>query len=163
MNLPPVITSEFEPEYFVPIFHSTPLSLFCQANNTVVRYQWYKNDSNIVENDRVSYNPSTGEIVFRNLEKKNFGVYYCMAENKFGISVSLFVKLLEAVLDQFSPISNEEQTCREYHHCALTCHNQPLCQPKTECMVEWKLGYGTSKNVFNNISETMDREGNKIL
>ncbi|XP_062568600.1 immunoglobulin superfamily DCC subclass member 3-like isoform X3 [Saccostrea cucullata] len=96
INLPPVITSEFEPEYFVPIFYSTPLSLFCSAKYNVLRYQWHKNYSKIVENDRVSYNPSTGEIIFRNLEKEDFGVYYCTAQNKFGISVSLFVKLSEA-------------------------------------------------------------------
>ncbi|XP_061187081.1 contactin-1-like [Saccostrea echinata] len=159
INVPPVITSEFELEYFVPIFHSTPLSLFCQANNTVVRYQWYKNDLKIVENDRVSCNQSTGEIVFRNLEKEDFGIYYCMAENKFGISVSLFVKLSEAVLDQFSLTSNVEQTCMEYHHCTLICHNQPFCQPKTECMIEWKLGYGTTRISYNE-SVTLDREGN---
>ncbi|XP_062568599.1 contactin-1-like isoform X2 [Saccostrea cucullata] len=160
INLPPVITSEFEPEYFVPIFYSTPLSLFCSAKYNVLRYQWHKNYSKIVENDRVSYNPSTGEIIFRNLEKEDFGVYYCTAQNKFGISVSLFVKLSEADLDQLSPISNVQQTCKEYHHCTLLCLNQPRCQPETECMIEWKLGYGTSESVFYNESVALDREGN---
>ncbi|XP_062602422.1 neural cell adhesion molecule 2-like [Saccostrea cucullata] len=60
INSPPIITSEFNPEYFVPIFHSTPLSLFCEGKNNVHRYQWYKNYSKIVENGRVSCNSSTG-------------------------------------------------------------------------------------------------------
>ncbi|XP_062568598.1 contactin-1-like isoform X1 [Saccostrea cucullata] len=160
INLPPVITSEFEPEYFVPIFYSTPLSLFCSAKYNVLRYQWHKNYSKIVENDRVSYNPSTGEIIFRNLEKEDFGVYYCTAQNKFGISVSLFVKLSEADLDQFSPTSNVQQTCREYHHCKLPCLNQPHCEPKAKCLIDWKTKYGSSKSVIYNESVTLDREGN---
>ncbi|XP_061171703.1 uncharacterized protein LOC133181177 [Saccostrea echinata] len=146
LNLPPVIISEFESEYFVPIFHSTP-------------YQRYTNDSKIMENDRVSFNQSTRENVFRNLEKEDFGIYYCMAENTLGISVSQFVKLSEAVLDQFSSILNVEQTCREYHHCALTCHNQPLCQPKTECITEWARGYGAIRSMFYKEPVTLDREG----
>ncbi|XP_062619036.1 contactin-4-like [Saccostrea cucullata] len=160
INLPPVITSEFKPEYFVPIFHSTPLSLFCEAKNNVLRYQWHKNYSKIVENDRVSCNPSTGKIVFRNLEKEDFGVYYCTAENTFGISVSLLFQLSEADLEQFSAVSNVQETCREYHHCKLSCLNQPRCQPKTECMIKWNLGSGTSKGVLYSESVALDREGN---
>ncbi|XP_062568611.1 uncharacterized protein LOC134230778 [Saccostrea cucullata] len=62
-------------------------------------------------------------------------------------------------LDQSSPISNVQRSCREYHHCKLPCLNQPRCQPKIKCMIEWKYGSGTSKSVLYNESVTLDREG----
>lgn len=41
-------------------------------------------------------NEQSGDITFRNLIKKDFGLYYCVAENKHGSTVSSFVKILEA-------------------------------------------------------------------
>lgn len=47
-------------------------------------------------NDRVVVSEQSGDITFHNLTKEDFGVYYCVAENKHGSSVSSFVKILEA-------------------------------------------------------------------
>lgn len=39
-NLPPLITSVFEAEYFVPVFYSYPFSLHCKAENGIIRYMY---------------------------------------------------------------------------------------------------------------------------
>lgn len=35
-------------------------------------------------------NGESGEIAFKNLTKEDFGMYYCLAHNEFGSSVSSF-------------------------------------------------------------------------
>lgn len=39
-NLPPLITSVFEAEYFVPVAYSYPFSLHCKAENGIIRYMY---------------------------------------------------------------------------------------------------------------------------
>lgn len=56
-------------------------------------------------------NEQSGDITFRNLIKKDFGLYYCVAENKHGSSVSSFVKILEA--GKKSALQNNEYVIRE--------------------------------------------------
>lgn len=40
-------------------------------------------------------NGESGEIVFKNFIKEDFGMYYCLVYNEFGLFVLLFVKLNE--------------------------------------------------------------------
>lgn len=63
---------------------------------TLYSYQWFKNNVKVQTNDQVVVNEQSGDITFHNLTKEDFGVYYCVAENKHGSSVSSFVKVLEA-------------------------------------------------------------------
>lgn len=70
--------------------------LYILYDYTLYSYQWFKNNVKFQSNDRVVVNEQSGDITFHNLTKEDFGIYYCVAENKHGSSVSSFVKILEA-------------------------------------------------------------------
>ncbi|XP_062619037.1 neural cell adhesion molecule L1-like protein [Saccostrea cucullata] len=158
-NLPPVITSEFKQEYFLPRFHSSPLTLLCSAHNGEITYSWFKNYMKFNNNGRIVVNKKTGAIFFQNLTQSDFGEFYCLAENKYGTSVSLFVKISEAILDKF-PTKALTQTCEEHHHCQLNCMDKPRCEPRESCDIEWKYGIGTSNTVSIGKETAVDGEGN---
>lgn len=72
------------------------MSFYLIIYNTLYSYQWFKNNVKLQTNDRVVVNEESGEIAFKNLTKEDFGMYYCLAHNEFGSSVSSFAKLNEA-------------------------------------------------------------------
>ncbi|XP_061187071.1 contactin-2-like [Saccostrea echinata] len=158
-KLPPEITSEFKQEYFLPRFHSSPLTLLCSAHNGEITYYWSKNDMKFNSNGRIAVNKKNGEIVFQNLTEGDFGIFYCLAENEYGTSVSLFVKISEAVLNKF-PTMTFTQTCEEKQHCQLNCQDKPRCEPRNECHIEWKYGIGTSNTVYMKDKTAVDGSGN---
>uniref|UniRef100_A0A8W8I7C6 Ig-like domain-containing protein n=1 Tax=Magallana gigas TaxID=29159 RepID=A0A8W8I7C6_MAGGI len=160
VNLPPWITSVFEPEYYVPAKHPTPLNLQCKAKNGIISYQWFKNNVKFQTNDRVGVNEQSGDITFHNLTTEDFGVYYCVAENKHGSSVSSFVKILEAALNGFSGNVHGNIICKIFHHCKIPCSNQPNCQPINECTFEWRIGRGTGNKIKTNENVIIDSEEN---
>uniref|UniRef100_A0A8W8I7D2 Ig-like domain-containing protein n=1 Tax=Magallana gigas TaxID=29159 RepID=A0A8W8I7D2_MAGGI len=158
-SLPPWITSIFEAAYFVPLSHSSPLNLKCKAQNGNISYRWFKDNDKLHTNDRVVVNEQSGDITFRNLIKKDFGLYYCVAENKHGSSVSSFVKILEAALGVFGVITNKTIACKVFHHCKISCSNKPNCQPINECKFEWKSGAATANTIITNENIAIDSEG----
>ncbi|XP_065943854.1 contactin-3 [Magallana gigas] len=158
-SLPPWITSIFEAAYFVPLSHSSPLNLKCKAQNGNISYRWFKDNDKLHTNDRVVVNEQSGDITFRNLIKKDFGLYYCVAENKHGSSVSSFVKILEAALGVFGGITNKTIACKVFHHCKISCSNKPNCQPINECKFEWKSGAATANTIITNENIAIDSEG----
>lgn len=91
----------FKSEYHLPTSHSFPLNLNCKARNGIISYQWFKDNVKLQTNDRVVDNEQSGGITFQNLTKEDFGVYYCVAKNKHGSSVSSFFKILEAGKKKF--------------------------------------------------------------
>ncbi|XP_061171692.1 contactin rig-6-like [Saccostrea echinata] len=157
-KLPPIITSDFKQEYFLPRSHSSPLSLLCRAHNGEITYHWFKNDMKVNNNGRIAVNKN-GEIVFQNLTQSDFGVFYCLAKNKYGSSVSLFIKISEAVLDKF-PTKTLTQTCEEKQHCQLNCQDKPRCEPINECHIEWKYGIGTLNTISATNKTAVDGLGN---
>lgn len=72
------------------------MSFYIIIYNTLYSFQWFKNNVKLQTTDRVVVNGESGEIAFKNLTKEDFGMYYCLAHNEFGSSVSLFAKLNEA-------------------------------------------------------------------
>ncbi|XP_061174555.1 neural cell adhesion molecule L1-like [Saccostrea echinata] len=159
-GLPPMITSEFETEYFFPAAHSTSLTLQCQAENGNITYEWYKNFMKLEDNQRVTYDWDTGEIIFTNLSNEDFGMYYCLAKNEFGASISAFFNISETRIDSFPIFKERDHTCQEFHYCKLSCSDKPFCVPKNNCRIEWKIGSGTSNNVDIKENMELDREGN---
>ena len=64
------------------------------ANN---RYRWYQYGSEIKGDAEIATNKHTGELVIsKKCTKQNFGIYYCIAENKYGSTMSPFVKISRA-------------------------------------------------------------------
>ncbi|XP_065943851.1 cell adhesion molecule-related/down-regulated by oncogenes [Magallana gigas] len=158
-NLPPLITSVFEAEYFVPVSHSYPFSLHCKAENGIISYKWFKNNSKIQTTDQVVVNESSGDISFRKITKDCFGTYHCLAENQHGASVSLFVNIKEAALGVFLGRTNETIKCEMFHHCKIPCSNRPNCEPSKECKIEWKIGMGTVNPVRTSKKIAIDGRG----
>lgn len=158
-NLPPEITSVFEAEYFVPVSYSYPFSLHCKADNGIISYQWFKNNSKIQTNDQVVVNESNGDLTFRKITKDCFGLYHCVAENQHGASVSLFVTVKEAALGVFFERTNETIKCEMFHHCKIPCTNRPNCEPSKECKIEWKIGMGTGNPVRTSKNIAIDGRG----
>ena len=69
------------------------LFLIITVNN---RYRWYKYGSQIKGDAEIATNKNTGELVISKKcvrTKLNFGIYYCIAENKYGSTMSPFVKI----------------------------------------------------------------------
>ena len=60
------------------------------------RYSWYQNGSQIKDNTEIVANKNTGELVIsKKCTNQNLGLFYCRAENKYGSTVSPFVKISE--------------------------------------------------------------------
>ena len=60
------------------------------------RYRWYQNGSQIKDHTEIVAKKNTGELVIsKNCTYQFWGIFYCMAENKYGSTVSPFVKISE--------------------------------------------------------------------
>ena len=60
------------------------------------RYSWYQNGSQIKGNKEIVANKDTGELfISKHLSLELLGIFYCIAENKYGSTVSPFVKISE--------------------------------------------------------------------
>ena len=69
------------------------LFLIITVNN---RYRWYKYGSQIKGDAEIATNKNTGELVIsKKCTKQNLGFFYCIAENKYGSTMSPFVKISE--------------------------------------------------------------------
>ena len=71
------------------------------------RYSWYQNGSQIKDNTEIVANKNTGELVIsKKCTNQNLGLFYCRAENKYGSTVSPFVKISEPG-NKITILSNE--------------------------------------------------------
>nr|XP_022309993.1 uncharacterized protein LOC111115519 [Crassostrea virginica] len=94
LHLPPTISSVFQSEYFLN--DSCYLSLRCHGINDVISYSWYLNGSQIKDNTEIVANKNTGELLISKIcTYQLLGMFYCIAENKYGSTVSPFVKISE--------------------------------------------------------------------
>ena len=60
------------------------------------RYSWYQNGSQIKDNTEIVANKDTGELLIsKNCTYQLLGIFYCIAENKYGSTMSPFVKISE--------------------------------------------------------------------
>lgn len=55
------------------------------------------------------------------------------------------------------PVDPVSQDCTKFQHCLIQCRNRPVCQPESQCRVEWKKGPGTDNNV--RVSERVAVDG----
>lgn len=63
-------------------------------NNTFLnRYYWYQNGRKVENQIQITANIDSGYLMITNYTKDNFGMFYCVAENDYGASVSPFVKI----------------------------------------------------------------------
>ncbi|XP_019927254.3 neural cell adhesion molecule L1 isoform X2 [Magallana gigas] len=158
-NHPPIITSEFRPEYFLNKISN--LALQCQAYSGNIKYYWYQNGRKVENQIQITANITSGYLRITNYTKDNFGVFYCVAENDYGASVSPFVKISEAVLDKFRNIRPlSMKSCEEYDHCKLDCSYKPRCEPHDACQFEWTHGIGTQNTVSEDENIAIDLDGN---
>uniref|UniRef100_K1QVT8 Ig-like domain-containing protein n=1 Tax=Magallana gigas TaxID=29159 RepID=K1QVT8_MAGGI len=104
-NHPPIITSEFRPEYFLNKISN--LALQCQAYSENTKYYWYQNGRKVENQIQITANITSGYLRITNYTKDNFGVFYCVAENDYGASVSPFVKISEAGNLHFLNVSKD--------------------------------------------------------
>ena len=70
------------------------LILFYQS--LLDRYSWYLNGSQIKDNTEIVAIKNTGELLISKIcTYQLLGIFYCIAENKYGSTVSPFVKISE--------------------------------------------------------------------
>lgn len=55
------------------------------------------------------------------------------------------------------PADPVSQECTKFQHCLIQCRNRPVCEPESQCRVEWKKGPGTDNNV--RVSERVAVDG----
>nr|XP_022307679.1 contactin-1a-like [Crassostrea virginica] len=162
LRLPPTISSVFLSEYFLD--RSCTLSLRCQGLGDVMSYRWYQNGSEIKENAGIATNKTTGELhisISNTCSNQNLGIFYCTAENKYGSTVSKFVKISGPVLELFDMSQRSEVViCTENDHCQLKCTGKPICEPHAACDLAWYQGSGTQNIISSSESTAIDLEGN---
>ena len=73
---------------------SMMLILFYQS--LLDRYSWYLNGSQIKDNTEIVAIKNTGELLISKIcTYQLLGIFYCIAENKYGSTMSPFVKISE--------------------------------------------------------------------
>ncbi|XP_048727971.2 neuroglian-like isoform X3 [Ostrea edulis] len=159
INRPPSLTKIFEPEYYIQIDHSTPVTVQCEATNGDITYQWRKDNVAVRNSRQVAVDAKLGTITFTRIEYEDYGTYQCFASNQYGTALSPPIKIKEARLGSF-PIEPVTQDCTEYQECLIQCRNRPKCEPAAECRVEWKKGPGTDYNVRVSERIAVDGKGN---
>ncbi|XP_078333160.1 contactin-1a-like isoform X2 [Crassostrea virginica] len=162
LRLPPTISSMFQSEYFLD--RSCTLSLRCQGLSDAMSYRWYQNGLEIKETTGITTNKTTGELhvlISNTCSNQNLGIFYCTAENKYGSTVSPFVKISGPVLELFDMSQRSEVVvCTENDHCQLKCTGKPKCEPHAACDVTWYQGSGTQRIISSSESTAIDLEGN---
>ncbi|XP_078333152.1 neuroglian-like isoform X2 [Crassostrea virginica] len=160
LHLSPMISSVFQSEYFLN--DSCDLSLRCHGINDVISYSWYQNGSQIKGNKEIVANKDTGELLIsKNCTYDLLGIFYCIAENKYGSTVSPFVKISEPVLNSFDLTHRlDVVVCTENEHCQLNCTGKPICEPHAACELTWYQGSGTQDSISSSERTAIDLEGN---
>uniref|UniRef100_K1Q2R6 Neuroglian n=1 Tax=Magallana gigas TaxID=29159 RepID=K1Q2R6_MAGGI len=156
INRPPSLHQTFEPSYYIQRDHSTPITIHCKAQNGNITYQWRKDDVAVRNSRQVAVDSKLGTIVFTRIDMSDYGTYQCFASNQYGTALSPPIEVHEARLGSF-PADPVSQECTKFQHCLIQCRNRPVCEPESQCRVEWKKGPGTDNNV--RVSERVAVDG----
>lgn len=159
INRPPSLHQTFEPSYYIQRDHSTPITIHCKAQNGNITYQWRKDDVAVRNSRQVAVDSKLGTIVFTRIDMSDYGTYQCFASNQYGTALSPPIEVHEARLGSF-PADPVSQECTKFQHCLIQCRNRPVCEPESQCRVEWKKGPGTDNNVRVAERVAVDGKGN---
>ena len=69
-------------------------------------------------------------------------------KNEFNLLYNFCINMMILYLGLGSfPVDHVFQDCTKFQHCLIQCRDRPVCEPASQCRVEWKKGLGTDNNV----------------
>nr|XP_022337546.1 neuroglian-like isoform X2 [Crassostrea virginica] len=159
INRPPSMHQVFQSSYYIQRDHSTPVKIDCKAHNGNITYQWRKDNVAVRNSREVAVDSKLGTITFTRIQMSDYGTYQCFASNEYGTALSSPIEVKEARLGSF-PVDHVFQDCTKFQHCLIQCRDRPVCEPASQCRVEWKKGLGTDNNVPVSDRVAVDGKGN---
>ncbi|KAK6169297.1 hypothetical protein SNE40_020377 [Patella caerulea] len=105
--------------------------MFCEASGIPKpRFMWKRNGIVITKNEFMEFDPVLGNLKISNAIHRNGGDYQCIAENKWGTSMSNVAPLVYARLDSFSVDMNlQTYNVIEGESVSVKCDNIPESRP----------------------------------
>ncbi|XP_050388363.1 contactin-3 [Patella vulgata] len=151
VRLPPTITHVEQPQYFRD---GKDVYMFCEAHGIPKpRFAWKHNGIVITKNDYMEFNPVLGNLTISNPTVREEGNYQCVAENKWGTSLSTVAPLVYARLDAFSEDTDlQTYNVKEGESVSVQCENMPKSRP--DPIFSWYFKtIGTDKSETSQIKE----------
>ncbi|XP_055955054.1 contactin-5 isoform X2 [Patella vulgata] len=132
--------------------------MFCEAHGIPKpRFKWKRNGIVITKNDFMEFSPVLGNLTISNATHHEEGDYQCVAENKWGTSLSTPAPLVYARLDPFSTKTDQQTyNVKEGESVSITCENIPESRP--DPIFSWYL-----KTIFTGKSDATEiKEGDSL-
>ncbi|KAK6166032.1 hypothetical protein SNE40_022820 [Patella caerulea] len=151
VRLPPSITHVEQPQYF---HDGKDVYMFCEAHGVPKpRFMWKRNGIVITKNDFMEFDPVLGNLTISNPTSREEGDYQCVAENKWGTSLSTVTPLVYVRLDPFSEVTEPKTySVKEGESVSVRCENIPESRPGPIFSWYYKT-IGTDKSETSQIKE----------
>ena len=169
-SLPPTLIKQPPHKQLFEVLHYSqrPFLLECEAIGAPEpTYSWLKNgfkfqyDSDPSLANRIIRQPGRGTLVFTRPQNEDEGLYQCLAENRYGLSLSNTVSLRAYELNAFANDDITNVVANESQPLTIAC-NAPVGYPKPT--ISWLIQSSSGIALVNAINDNprlaVDPEGN---